>query len=79
MPNYIIPVSYMMYGKYEIEADSIKDALNEVHGSTMPLPPDSEYLIDSLQIDAEDVRENNPNLNNDDLKELNARKFFNRM
>lgn len=63
MPLYKIPVTYVMYGHYEIEAESIEQALDEVLGNEseacQPLPPDAEYVTDSLNVDSEDVIENN--------------------
>ena len=61
MPKYIIPVSFVMYGKYEIEADTLLKALDEVFANddVTPLPAESEYLHGSLNLDEEDVIENN--------------------
>lgn len=30
MPKFIIPVTFTMYGKYEIEADTIEEAIDEI-------------------------------------------------
>ena len=69
MPKYVIPVTFVMYGKYEVEAENMAEALDEVFGSTMPLPPDAVYLEDSLNVNEEDVNENN-SLNEEDQEEL---------
>lgn len=69
MPKYIIPVTYTMYGKYEIEADTLIDAIDEVHSTAMPLPPDAEYLTESMTVGEEDVAQNNE-LSEDELIEL---------
>jgi hypothetical protein len=70
MPKYVIPVTWMMYGKYEVEAENIVEALDVVFGDT-PLPPDGEYLEDSLYVNEEDVNENNT-LSADDADDLST-------
>ncbi len=71
MPKYVIPVTYMMYGKYEIEADTLVEALDEVFGNEAikPLPPDADYLIDSMNVTEEDLTENNT-LSEDELSDV---------
>ena len=67
MPKYVIPITYLMYGKYEIEADNIVDALDKVQ--ELPLPEGAEFLDDSVNITEEDVVENN-HLSSDEGYEL---------
>jgi len=69
MPKYVIPVTFTMYGKYEVEAENIEEALDEVFGSTTCLPFDAVYLDESLSVSEEDVNENNT-LNKEDQEEL---------
>jgi hypothetical protein len=72
MPKYIIPVTYTMYGKYEIEADNISEALDKVFDPlTGDLPEEPVILDDSLNVIEEDVVENN-NLTDDDVDELST-------
>jgi len=54
MKTFTIPVSYMMYGTYEIEADSFEEAKEKILDSNTPLPDNASYLEDSLEVD-EDV------------------------
>ena len=59
MPKFVIPVTYTMYGKYTIEADTIEEALDKVLDENLPLPNGSGYVEDSIEVNEEDVRENN--------------------
>lgn len=54
MKKFIIPVVWTMYGKYEIEATSLEEAISKAEN--MPLP-DGEYLQDSFSIDYEGIPE----------------------
>jgi len=68
MPKYVIPVTYTMYGKYEIEADSIEAALDAVFDDVLPVPENAEYLSDSLVVTTGDVQENNPRLDEEAME-----------
>ena len=57
MPTFVIPITYMMYGKYSIDADSLLDALEQIQN--LPLPEESTFLDDSVNVIEEDVLENN--------------------
>ena len=61
MPKFVIPVTYTMSGSYEIEADTILDALDQVLGpdANLPLPENAEYVSDSFFTDSESVIEAN--------------------
>ena len=71
---YVIPVTFVKYGSYEIEAETLLDALHLVEG--LPLPDKSEYLDDSLRINETDVIESNTlpggltNLSDGDFEDL---------
>jgi hypothetical protein len=67
MPKYVIPVTYMMYSKYTIDAPTLVDALDKVQG--LPLPEDAVYLDESVNIIEEDVMESN-DLSDDDCRVL---------
>ena len=64
--KYVIPIEFTMYGYYEIEAESIVDALDQAFAVDMPLPDDSEYLDNSLSTDMENLLELNPKLSEDE-------------
>lgn len=53
MPKFKIPVVWQMVGKIEIEADTLEDAVQKVHDSTVPLP-DGDYLEDSFEVAMDD-------------------------
>ena len=57
METYVIPVTFVRYGKYHIEANTLLEALDKVRD--LPLPEDSDYLDGSLHIDEMDVIECN--------------------
>jgi hypothetical protein len=69
MPKYVIPVTYTMYGKYEVEANDVVEALEVIQNPALALPPNAVYVEDSLQVSEEDVIENN-DLSEDDQWEL---------
>jgi len=66
----------MMYGKYEIEAPTLVDALDMVFNASgiaaveMGLPDNAEYLDYSLSANEEDIAEANPTLTNEDRDDI---------
>ena len=68
--TYKIPVIYEMAGDYEIEAESLEEAVN-VALYEKPLPENAEYLSDSIFVDKEGVSLDN-NLSKEDKKYLNT-------
>lgn len=53
MPKFEIVVSYEMYGKYVIDADTLQEAENKVFESEVCLPTDTVYVEDSFKLDKE--------------------------
>ena len=47
---FIIPCSWEMYGKLEIEAESLEEAI-DIARFDSPLPDPASYIEDSFQID----------------------------
>lgn len=70
MPTYKIPVYYQMYGYYDIEAESLKEAMEQADEQC--LPPDADYVDGSFVIETELIPEVNDEgtLTPDDLKYL---------
>lgn len=60
MNKYEIPVTFEMYGRYVIEANSLKEAIDIILNSVTGLPQEKEYIDDSLKIDYDgiDIKEN---------------------
>ena len=52
--KFIVPVTWRVWGTYEVEADSQEEAIDKVHKANY-LPKDSQYIDDSLIVDYEDV------------------------
>ena len=69
MKTYKIPVIYEMTGEYEIEAESLEEAVR-IAIEDKPVPEDSEYLSDSMFVDKDGINE-------DDLDDKDKRFFKN--
>jgi hypothetical protein len=57
-----IPVYWHVYGEYEVEANSLNEAIQLVEDGTPPydgLPSEPEYIDDSLRVNMEIVKEIN--------------------
>lgn len=52
-----IPCSWQMYGTMEIEADTLKEAIQKANDDSSPLP-DGDFVTDSFQVDWESIEEN---------------------
>ena len=50
MPQFEIPCTWIMSGRYYIEADNLREAIKRVQGD-MPLPDEREYVSCSLEVD----------------------------
>ena len=72
MPKYKIPVTCEMYGTYEVEADSLQEAIDkyESEGATWKLP-ELDYVDSSEHIEHESV-----GLLNEELLTKEERKEF---
>ena len=53
MNTYKIPCAWQMYGSYEIQANSIEEAIQKAKDA--PLPETSEFLEGSFEIDYDEV------------------------
>lgn len=53
--TYRIPVCFTSYGVLKIKAESLEEAKAKVYQSKMPLPVESYYLEDSIDIDEEAI------------------------
>jgi hypothetical protein len=58
MKTYNIAVFWMMSATVEVKADSIEDAIELAQD--VNVPPDGEYMSDSLQVDEHWSKEMNP-------------------
>lgn len=61
--EFIIPVVWEMWGKYVIEAETLEEAMEKALDSELPLPEESYYVDDSIQVDMESLeywKENMP-------------------
>jgi hypothetical protein len=67
MSKFTIPVTFTMYGDYEIEAESLDQAIAVVYQGATGLPVEREYVDDSLQIDYESLVQKNEISGSDDL------------
>lgn len=56
--KYEIPCVWQMYGYYDIEADSLEDAITQAEDA--PLPEDGDYVEGSFEIDEGAIRANYP-------------------
>jgi hypothetical protein len=65
MMKFIIPVTWSVFGKYKVEATSLKEAIRLVKNSTPPYDalPEGIYINESLVVDMDLVKE----LNDDKL------------
>ena len=52
--KYKVPVTWRVWGTYQIEADSKEEAIRKAYHATS-LPAESEYIDDSLIVDKEDI------------------------
>lgn len=52
--KYEIPVSWQMYGKISVVADSLEDAINKVLKDSA-LPKEQLYIDDSIIVNTDDV------------------------
>ena len=59
MKKWIIPISWMVCGTLEIEADTLEDAYDIALDKDTPLPTNGEYIFgsDIIDYDIEDIRE----------------------
>ena len=59
-----IPVTYHVFGVYfNVEADTIEQAIEKVHAADPPcdsLPPYPEYIDDSMEVNMDVLREEHP-------------------
>lgn len=63
MKTFTIPVTYQMGGEYKVEADTLQDAIDLVNNAEPPyesLPEGAEYVDDSMEIDRDVLKEQNP-------------------
>jgi len=67
-----IPASWREFGIYEIEAISLEDAAQKAIDD--PLPKSSDYEDGSFEIDWDFIRDQNPNLTDEEI--LKARKLL---
>jgi hypothetical protein len=61
----ILPVTWMMCGEIEVEADSIEDAIENFVPHDHELPENPEYVGDSFELSFDDV---------DAIKQLHPKK-----
>lgn len=59
MARFKIPVTYQMWGVYEVEADSLEKAKAKVLNDKTPLPDNSYYIKGSIKISEDEVNEIN--------------------
>lgn len=61
MPKFRIPVTWMVNGHYEVEADTIQQACNKVESSEEPYDdlPIGEYVDESMNVDTDSLKEQN--------------------
>lgn len=57
MPTFRIPVTWSVYGHYEIEAQSLQSAIVKAEDLCLP---EGDYLDDSLEIEHECIEKLNP-------------------
>lgn len=59
MKKWIIPVTWMMFGTLEVDADTLNDAYDIAVDSDTPLPINGEYIEGSDMIDygIEEIRD----------------------
>jgi len=60
---FTIPVTWMLYGKYEVMATSLEEAVDIVNIGVEPydlLPEEGEYVDDSLEVYTDTLKEFNP-------------------
>ena len=57
-----IPIDWQCYGVFEVEADSIKEAVNLILDAEPPYDglPDGDYVDDSMRINWDVLQEKNP-------------------
>jgi len=55
--TYRIPVSWEVYGHYEVEAESLQDAIDQTGEMCLP---SGEYVMDSDRIDADILADDYP-------------------
>ena len=57
--RYKIPCSWEMYGKTEVEADNLEEAIAKVEADDFPLPHDASYVDGSFEVDRDVAEELN--------------------
>lgn len=56
MKQYVIPLSWEMYGKVRVEAESLEEAVEYALGPECPLP-DGDYIEAYIQVEYEYMNE----------------------
>ena len=71
MKTYYIPVTYTVWGLVPIKASSLEDAI-VIQETDSKLPPDTntEYVMDSEEIDFDSIIEHNNELSGEDVAYL---------
>jgi hypothetical protein len=65
---YKVPCVWQMWGMYEVEAESLGQAIEQA--MELPLPDTQDYLSDSFEIDADGLRVFNPELGEDEFEDV---------
>lgn len=51
MKTFKIPVTWEMYGHYNIKAESLEEAKKKAVDSDLPLPENCDYVSESIKLD----------------------------